>query len=102
MEVEEFLRGCLRFRGNAKAIDIGQLLHDQSWLIRHQSRFHTYMEMELQKLMKQIASLSTLMNSPADGTPRRNRKRTEEEKSLKAAAAAAEKSRENAEGVHSS
>ncbi|CAE7025570.1 Scn11a [Symbiodinium sp. CCMP2456] len=97
VEVEEFLRGCLRFRGNAKAIDIGQLLHDQSWLIRHQSRFHTYMEMELQKLMKQIASLSTLMNSPADGTPRRNRKRTEEEKSLKAAAAAAEKSRETAD-----
>jgi len=102
VEVEEFLRGCLRFRGTAKAIDIGQLLHDQSWLIRHQSRFHTYMEMELQKLMTQIASLSALMNSPADGTPRRNRKRTEEEKCLKAAAAAAEKSRDNTEGVHSS
>ena len=58
--------------------------------------------LDREHLRKQIASLSTLMNSPADGTPRRNRKRTEEEKSLKAAAAAAEKSRENAEGVHSS
>lgn len=29
VEIEEFLKGCLRFRGQAKAIDIGQLLHDQ-------------------------------------------------------------------------
>ncbi|CAE7434911.1 SCN11A [Symbiodinium natans] len=90
VEIEEFLKGCLRFRGQAKAIDIGQLLHDQSWLIRHQSRFHTYMETELQKLKKQITSLVTVLTTSPDSTPaRRIRKRTEEENALKAAAAAA-------------
>ncbi|CAE7814748.1 PPR10 [Symbiodinium sp. CCMP2456] len=34
VEVAEFLKGCLRFRGQARAIDIGQLLHDQGWLLR--------------------------------------------------------------------
>ncbi|CAE7665586.1 Scn10a [Symbiodinium pilosum] len=87
VEIEEFLKGCLRFRGQAKAIDIGQLLHDQNWLIRHQSRFHTYMEMEHQKLRKQITALTSFLTT--DGTPRR-KKKTEDEQTLKAAAAQSE------------
>ncbi|CAJ1400977.1 unnamed protein product [Effrenium voratum] len=37
VEVEEFLMGCLRLRGNAKAMDIAKLCHDQTWLIREQA-----------------------------------------------------------------
>jgi len=79
VEIEEFLKGCLRFRGQAKAIDMGQLLHDQAWLLRHQSRFHTFMEMELQKMKTQITALAKSVGSD---TPRR-RKKTGEEKVLK-------------------
>ncbi|CAE7247584.1 scn4ab [Symbiodinium natans] len=38
VEIEEFLLGCLRLRGNAKAMDIAKLCHDQTWLIREQAR----------------------------------------------------------------
>ena len=42
VEIEEFLMGCLRLRGNAKAMDIAKLCHDQTWLIREQVRGHGY------------------------------------------------------------
>jgi len=79
VEVEEFLKGCLRFRGQARAIDIGQLLHDQGWLLRHQSRFHTYMEMEHQKLKKQISSLTAMLTTSLDLKPRHKPSRSEKE-----------------------
>eukprot|EP00435_Cladocopium_sp_Y103_P041521 s66_g11.t1 len=61
VEIEEFLKGCLRFRGQARAIDIGQLIHDQEWLIKNQGKFQTYMELELGKLKKQLAALNTML-----------------------------------------
>lgn len=61
VEIEEFLKGCLRFRGQARAIDIGQLIHDQEWLIRNQGKFQTYMELELGKLKKQLVTLNTML-----------------------------------------
>ncbi|CAE7434900.1 FBA1 [Symbiodinium natans] len=109
VEIGEFLKGCLRFRGQARAIDIGQLLHDQGWLLRHQSRFHTYMEMEHQKLMplalignliaafvllhvadkclprEQISSLKDLLTGSAGGTPRQRSRRPDKEQSLRTA-----------------
>ena len=39
VEVEEFFLGCLRFSGAAKAMDVGKLIQDQTWLIRSQGRF---------------------------------------------------------------
>ena len=34
IEVEEFLMGCLRLRGTARAVDMAKLLHDHAcWLL---------------------------------------------------------------------
>ncbi|CAE7172745.1 unnamed protein product, partial [Symbiodinium microadriaticum] len=45
IEVEEFLMGCLRLRGQASAMDIQRIIHEQplgrNWLIRSQGKFHT-------------------------------------------------------------
>ena len=38
MEVEEFLLGCLRLRGQARAMDIAKLMYDQSWLVKSSGR----------------------------------------------------------------
>lgn len=58
VEVEEFLMGCLRLRGPARAIDVGKVIHDQSWLMRNQGRFFTYVEAELTRIVKQLAALT--------------------------------------------
>jgi len=81
VEIEEFLKGCLRFRGQAKAIDVGQVMHDQAWLIKNQGRFHTFMETELGKLKKQISTLSAcfsnnvelVRSAKSDRSPKVNR-----------------------------
>ena len=39
VEVEEFLLGCLRLRGQARAMDIAKLSFDQHWLIKSQGKF---------------------------------------------------------------
>ncbi|CAE7948121.1 unnamed protein product, partial [Symbiodinium sp. KB8] len=36
VEIEEFLMGCLRLRGQATAMDVGKIINDQQWLIRNQ------------------------------------------------------------------
>lgn len=38
VEVEEFLLGCLRLRGQARAMDIAKLSFDQHWLIKNQGK----------------------------------------------------------------
>ena len=62
VEIEEFLMGCLRLRGQATAIDVGRILQDQTWLICNQDRFHQYVELQLQEL-KGILVLQTGPNS---------------------------------------
>ena len=81
VEIEEFLKGCLRFRGQAKAIDIGQLLHDQvlltsfsrcyvkcfqEWLITNQGRFQTYVEAQhsVSRLSKAFEGIKEVMFMP--------------------------------------
>ncbi|CAJ1457537.1 unnamed protein product [Effrenium voratum] len=49
VEIEEFLMGCLRLRGTARAIDVGQLIHDQNWLIKNQGKFQTFVVAYLHK-----------------------------------------------------
>ena len=44
VDVEEFFMGCLRFRGQAKAMDVGQLIQDQTSMIKNQGKFHSFME----------------------------------------------------------
>eukprot|EP00435_Cladocopium_sp_Y103_P029854 s2779_g7.t1 len=38
VEIEEFLMGCLRLRGNARAMDMAKLMFDQNWLIKSQGQ----------------------------------------------------------------
>lgn len=58
VEIEEFLLGCLRLRGNAKAMDIAKLCHDQTWLIREQARFWEFVESELYHMQVQMTSMT--------------------------------------------
>ena len=39
IEMEEFLLGCLRLRGQARALDIAKLMYDQNWLVQSQGKF---------------------------------------------------------------
>eukprot|EP00434_Breviolum_minutum_P005824 symbB.v1.2.005135.t1/scaffold226.1/size261315/14 len=54
VEVEEFLLGCLRLRGQARAMDIAKLSFDQHWLIKNQGKFQNFVEGELQALMAEV------------------------------------------------
>jgi len=58
VEIEEFLMGCLRLRGSARAIDIAKLIHDQAWLLKNQSHFWTFVEVQLQELKQQLRHLA--------------------------------------------
>ncbi|CAE7254642.1 Cacna1h [Symbiodinium sp. CCMP2456] len=67
VEIEEFFKGCLRLRGQARGVDVGKLLHDQSWLIKNQGHFQTYMETKMQQVLDMLAMVTGLrMEDPAD------------------------------------
>ena len=44
VELEEFFLGCLRFRGQARAIEVGKVLQDQQWLIKNHGHFQSFVE----------------------------------------------------------
>lgn len=60
VEIDEFLMGCLRLRGNARAVDVGKLIHDQTWLIKMFGRFQCHVEDQLSQL---TAALSVPLRS---------------------------------------
>jgi len=60
VEIEQFLMGCLRLRGNAKSIDLCKLIHDQAWLLKQQSQFHVSTEKELRRLRKEIRGMGSM------------------------------------------
>jgi len=66
VEIEEFLMGCLRLRGTARAIDVGKLIHDQTWLIRTHGKFQTYVEAELKKIQEQLLWMAGVGPSTPD------------------------------------
>lgn len=57
VEIEEFLMGCLRLRGQATAIDVGKILQDQEFLIKNQDRFFGVLDAELRDLKMELATL---------------------------------------------
>ena len=62
VEIEEFLLGCLRLRGQATAMDVAKVMNDISWLIKSQGQFHAYVEVELKHLKDDLfgrASVTT-------------------------------------------
>jgi len=58
VEVEEFFKGCLRFRGQARGVDVGKILHDQAWLIKSQGQFQTFMEMKMRRVNEMLAAIA--------------------------------------------
>eukprot|EP00435_Cladocopium_sp_Y103_P021893 s1939_g5.t1 len=60
VELEAFLMGCLRLRGQAKSIDLCKVIHDQAWLLKQQSQFHVNCEREFKKLRSEVRSLAGL------------------------------------------
>lgn len=54
IEIEEFLMGCLRLRGPAKALDLAKLQHDHGWMMKSLAEFEKYMESSLKKLEMHI------------------------------------------------
>ncbi|CAE7847323.1 NaCP60E [Symbiodinium necroappetens] len=67
VELEEFFLGCLRFGGNATAMEVGQLAADQRWLIRSQGRFQKLVENELCWTRENIASLANAVCAATGG-----------------------------------
>ncbi|CAE7362988.1 KIDINS220, partial [Symbiodinium natans] len=49
---------CLRLRGAARAMDVCKIIHDQNWLLKTQSLFHSHMEEELKQVQQQLLALS--------------------------------------------
>eukprot|EP00913_Durusdinium_trenchii_P021728 g20414.t1 len=68
VEIEEFLMGCLRLRGTARAIDIAKLIHEQAWLLKNQGHFWTFVEVQLQELRQQLNQLAPTA-PPSLGSP---------------------------------
>ncbi|CAE7513691.1 Cacna1i [Symbiodinium pilosum] len=58
VEVDEFLMGCLRLRGQARAVDVGKIIYDQTWLIRNQSHFQGYVEVQLKQMKDLLSQLA--------------------------------------------
>jgi len=54
VEIEEFLMGCLRLRGQATAMEMAKVMNDLTWLIKSQGMFHTYVEVELKHLKEDL------------------------------------------------
>lgn len=57
VDLEDFFDGCLRFRGPARAMDVGRIMQDQRWLIRSQGRFQTYVGQAIPPLQEDLAAL---------------------------------------------
>eukprot|EP00434_Breviolum_minutum_P005825 symbB.v1.2.005136.t1/scaffold226.1/size261315/15 len=60
VEVEEFLLGCLRLRGQARAMDIAKLSFDQHWLIKSQGRFQQFVEEAIEVLTVEVRTLGQI------------------------------------------
>ncbi|CAJ1365507.1 unnamed protein product [Effrenium voratum] len=54
VEIEEFLMGCLRLRGQTSAMDVAKVINDVGWLMKSQGTFHKFVEMELNHLKEEL------------------------------------------------
>ncbi|CAE7248009.1 DRC3 [Symbiodinium sp. CCMP2456] len=65
VEVEEFLDGCLRLRGQATALDVGKIIHEQAWLLKNQGKFQAFVEVELRHVKRQLGSITGIFTPEA-------------------------------------
>lgn len=52
IEIEEFLMGCMRLRGPAKALDFAKLMHEHQMLTKNLTTFMVYVERQFQTLKR--------------------------------------------------
>lgn len=57
IEIEEFLMGCLRLRGPARALDLAKMQHEQNWMSQQLGQFMGHVEVNLKKLETGIVKL---------------------------------------------
>lgn len=50
VDMEEFLMGCMRLRGNAKSLDLAKLMHSHAFSVKQQADFMVFCEQWFQKL----------------------------------------------------
>lgn len=62
--LDEFLLGCLRLRGTARAVDVGRVIYDQQWVMKNFGKFQTHVEVELQTLKETLESLVEELAAP--------------------------------------
>lgn len=55
IDVEEFLFGCMRLRGEAKALDLAKLMHSHAWLAKQQVDFMMFCEEKFVQLQDYLA-----------------------------------------------
>jgi len=60
IEIEEFLLGCLRLRGPARALDLAKMQHDHQWLSKTIGAFMAHVEVSLRKLEAGLLKLCEL------------------------------------------
>lgn len=69
VEINEFLMGCLRFRGQATAVDVGKILQDQEWMIKNQDRFFAILDTEIRDLKMELSAMRFIHMDGPDGAP---------------------------------
>eukprot|EP00435_Cladocopium_sp_Y103_P034293 s1325_g8.t2 len=57
IEIEEFLLGCLRLRGPARALDLAKMQHEMNWMSQQLGQFMGHVEVNLKKLETGIVKL---------------------------------------------
>lgn len=55
IDVEEFIYGCMRLRGEAKALDLAKLMHSHAWLAKQQVDFMMFCEEKFVQLHYYLA-----------------------------------------------
>mmetsp|Transcript_27529 Transcript_27529/g.64164 ORF Transcript_27529/g.64164 Transcript_27529/m.64164 type:complete len:587 (+) Transcript_27529:42-1802(+) len=65
VDLEEFFEGCMRFRGTARAMDVGRIMQDQRWLIKSQGRFQSYISMEMEAVRREMGGLAKTLKPAA-------------------------------------
>lgn len=60
IEIEEFLMGCLRLRGGAKALDMAHLIHEQRKMANKQGEFMSYVEDSLGSIRASVKAASRI------------------------------------------
>eukprot|EP00747_Dinoflagellata_sp_TGD_P179883 gnl/TRDRNA2_/TRDRNA2_31440_c0_seq1.p2 gnl/TRDRNA2_/TRDRNA2_31440_c0~~gnl/TRDRNA2_/TRDRNA2_31440_c0_seq1.p2 ORF type:complete len:127 (+),score=26.41 gnl/TRDRNA2_/TRDRNA2_31440_c0_seq1:182-562(+) len=68
VDIEEFLLGCLRLKGEAKSLDIWKLSYESEWLISNVSRLITLVEEQMRTVDELVLDRRPSQQSIDSGT----------------------------------